>query len=118
MNMLTTSQPSANNRSSMRSSELQNQRVLRLKELMVLTGYRRASIYAKNCPRSRQFDPTFPKRLSLSPTRRGAVGWLESEVLAWIQQRVDARCKSVEPKPESQVVQALSLSLNQGARQC
>jgi prophage regulatory protein len=32
----------------------------------------------------------FPKRVQLGPSR---VGWLEDEVLAWLQQRIDARDK-------------------------
>jgi predicted DNA-binding transcriptional regulator AlpA len=34
-------------------------RILRLSEVMHLTGYRRASLYAKTNRHSRQFDPTF-----------------------------------------------------------
>lgn len=73
------------------SAATSGQRVLRLAEVVHLTGYRRASIYAKGCRRSVQFDPTFPQRVSLSPSGRGAVGWLEAELLAWLQLRADAR---------------------------
>ena len=31
---------------------------------------------------------TFPKRIQLGPNR---VGWLESEVLEWLQERLDRR---------------------------
>jgi prophage regulatory protein len=32
----------------------------------------------------------FPKRVQLGPSR---VGWVEGEVLTWLQQRIDARDK-------------------------
>lgn len=80
------------------SSALQphGHRILRLSEVMHLTGYRRASLYAKTNRHSRQFDPTFPQRISLSASGRGAVGWLESEVLAWLQLRIKARAQNVK----------------------
>lgn len=80
--------------SSQPQKEATSQRILRLAQVMHLTGYRRASIYAKGCRQSRQFDPTFPQRISLSASGRGAVGWIEAELLAWLQLRADARTGS------------------------
>lgn len=34
---------------------------------------------------------TFPKRIKLGNAR---VGWIEGEVLAWLQERIDARNRS------------------------
>lgn len=69
-------------------------RLLRLPEVLRLTGYKRSTIYGKTDPRSRQFDPTFPRRVRLSQHGRGAVGWFESEILAWVESRGAARVES------------------------
>lgn len=69
-------------------------RLLRLPEVLLLTGYKRSSIYGKTDPKSRQFDPTFPRRVQLSRFGRGAVGWFESEILAWVESRGTARVES------------------------
>jgi prophage regulatory protein len=37
----------------------------------------------------------FPKRVQLGPCR---VGWVESEVLAWLQQRIDCRDATITAK--------------------
>lgn len=57
--------------------------ILRLRDVQAKTGLSRSTIYdavAKG---------NFPKQIPLS-TRR--VGWLASEVDAWIEERVQARC--------------------------
>lgn len=74
--------------------ETQPYRILRLADVIKLTGYKRASVYAKASRHSPQFDPTFPRRVSLSSTGRGAVGWMESEIFNWLQLRADARSAS------------------------
>ena len=33
----------------------------------------------------------FPKRVRLSRYKRGRVGWVESEILLWLKDRIDAR---------------------------
>lgn len=33
----------------------------------------------------------FPKRVRLSPHRTGRVGWLEDEIMAWIQSKLGKR---------------------------
>ena len=60
--------------------------ILRLKDVQRLTGYSRASIYAMLNPRSRQYRPDFPQKFRLSGEKssRGAVGWLASDIYAWI----------------------------------
>ncbi|MCA0245559.1 MAG: AlpA family phage regulatory protein [Proteobacteria bacterium] len=35
----------------------------------------------------------FPKRVRLGDGPRGRVGWLESEVLEWLRERIEARNK-------------------------
>ncbi len=39
---------------------------------------------------------TFPKRIKLGQCR---VGWIESEVMEWLQQRIDSRDKPSELSP-------------------
>ncbi|NUA25991.1 helix-turn-helix transcriptional regulator [Cupriavidus basilensis] len=55
--------------------------ILRLKKLKEKTGISGSSIYNKLNPQSKYYDEAFPRpiRLGLS-----AVGWLESEVDAWL----------------------------------
>lgn len=63
-------------------------RILRLKEVITMTGLSRSTIYelmnAKN----------FPKAVKLG---RHSVGWLESEVLEWVKHLLDARDVGVAP---------------------
>lgn len=58
--------------------------ILRRKQMEARTGLSRSSIYAKlhHVPgKSSYFDPSFPKPIRLGPQ---AVGWIESEVNAWL----------------------------------
>ena len=63
-------------------------RIIRLKEVIQLTGLSRSTIYDRMNPKSPRHDPSFPRNFSLggSSKRATAVGWRESEVLAWIAQ--------------------------------
>ncbi len=55
-------------------------RIIRLPEVKSRTGYRKTVIYEK------MKNNTFPKQVSLGR----AVGWIEAEVSAWIQERIAA----------------------------
>ena len=55
--------------------------ILRLPEVMARVGIRRALIY------QRIADGTFPKQISLGAR---AVGWLESDIDAWLAARIMA----------------------------
>ncbi len=57
-----------------------NFRILRLKQVENRTGLKRSTIY------NRISLGTFPKQISLGGDR--AIGWLESEINDWIQQRI------------------------------
>ena len=59
-------------------------RILRMKELQTLTGLSRSYLYhlAK--------EGSFPKPISLVPGG-SSKGWLESEVLTWISERIAER---------------------------
>jgi prophage regulatory protein len=63
--------PEASNRS----------RVIRLKEVIKLIGLSRSTIYDRLNPRSKRFDPLFPKPLKLGES---AIGWQLGDVLRWI----------------------------------
>lgn len=58
------------------------QRILRLPEVLALTGLSRSKIY------SAVAENAFPRPLPLGPR---AVGWLEREISLWIDARVAAR---------------------------
>lgn len=62
-------------------------RLIRITEVMLRTGLKRATIYDRLNPKSERYDPSFPKQRKLNKNcllATGAVGWLESEVDAWI----------------------------------
>ena len=61
-----------------------DQKILRTKTVMELTGYSRVQIWRK----ARAADDDFPAPVRLSAnTSKGAIGWHESEILAWLESR-------------------------------
>lgn len=56
-----------------------NERVLRLPDVIKITGLKRSSIYKYIN------ENAFPKPISLGAR---CVGWLESEINAWLQNRI------------------------------
>lgn len=58
-------------------------RILRLKQMIDRTSLSRATLYALMAS-----DPTFPKKIKLTAR---SIGFLESEVDAWIESRAQAR---------------------------
>lgn len=60
------------------------QTILKRPEVEARTGLKRSTIYDKLDPESPRYDATFPKQVSLGTS---AVGWLESEVDAWVASR-------------------------------
>ena len=64
-------------------------RILRRNELEDRTGLSRSSIYARINPESPSYDPTFPKPIKLGRGMRNPpVGWVESEVDAWLAAQI------------------------------
>ena len=61
-------------------------RIVRIDRVIELTGLSRAAIYDRLNTHSCRFDSSFPKRLKLGGSSNSAVGWVESEVMAWIDQ--------------------------------
>lgn len=66
-------------------------RILRRKQVEDRAGISRATIYDKINPKSRYYDPTFPKPISLGAK---SVGWIESEVDGWVTSRIQLRGKA------------------------
>lgn len=64
--------------------------VLRLKAVMRRTGLSRSTLYSLMNPKSKYYDPTFPKRIQLTGRVGGAVGFIESELNQWIEARAAA----------------------------
>ena len=64
-------------------------RILRRKQVEARTGLSRSTIYAKlrrNSKRRSDYDPTFPKPVSVGAK---AVGWLEHEISAWLEAQIE-----------------------------
>lgn len=61
-------------------------RIIRLKQVIELTGLSRSAIYDRLDSKSKRHDTSFPKQVKLGTSSHSAVGWREAEVLAWIDQ--------------------------------
>ena len=62
--------------------------IIRLKEVVAVTGVSRSVIYAKLNSQSKCYDATFPKPIKLSVN---CVGWSALEVNQWIEERLASR---------------------------
>lgn len=63
--------------------------IVRMKRLKQMIPIGRATFYDWMNPASPRYDPTFPRPIRLSSSAKGgAVGWLESEVVKWIESRI------------------------------
>ncbi|SFU52109.1 transcriptional regulator, AlpA family [Nitrosomonas eutropha] len=63
--------------------------IIRRQQVEARTRLSRSSIYARlrhNPKRPTDYDPTFPKPVSVGAK---AVGWIESEVEAWIAAQIE-----------------------------
>jgi predicted DNA-binding transcriptional regulator AlpA len=75
-------------------SALSPQKIIRLKQVIALTGLSRSTIYDRINHKSKRYDASFPKSIKLDSTLQvGAVGWIESEIQAGIKQRIAERTK-------------------------
>ncbi|MDD2882842.1 MAG: AlpA family phage regulatory protein [Rhodoferax sp.] len=61
--------------------------ILRIGPVQLRIGLSRSFIYSMLDPESPSHDPTFPKPIRLSAR---AVGWVESEISAWLTSRIAA----------------------------
>lgn len=62
--------------------------ILRRRDLEARVRLSRSTIYDRINPDSPRYDPTFPKPIRLG--YGAAIGWLEHEVSAWLQSRIEA----------------------------
>lgn len=68
--------------------------ILRRKQVEARTGLSRSSIYARlkhNPKRPGDYDPTFPKPISVGAK---SVGWIESEISEWIAAQIEKSRKA------------------------
>ena len=66
-------------------------RMLRLPDVMAITGLSRAAIYAKNNQNDKaRFDADFPQRVQISAN---AVAWPSDGLQAWLNKRIAASRK-------------------------
>ncbi|MFA3101680.1 MULTISPECIES: helix-turn-helix transcriptional regulator [Acinetobacter calcoaceticus/baumannii complex] len=62
--------------------------IIRIKEVIAVTGISRSVIYEKLNPQSKCYDSTFPRPIKLSVN---CVGWSAFEVNQWIEERLASR---------------------------
>lgn len=60
--------------------------LLRRQEVQRLTSLGRQSLYDRINPKSRYYDPDFPKPVSIGAH---SVRWLESEIQGWIARKTE-----------------------------
>lgn len=70
------------------NSLVQDEKIMRRKEVESFLGLSRSWLYAAMDPNSRSYDPSFPL-----PIRLGArsIGWSRSELHRWLESRKAAR---------------------------
>lgn len=65
--------------------------ILRKRQLCQRIGLSPAQVYAMLDAKSPSHDPSFPRQVRLGASHRSsAVGWLEHEVQAWLEVRVQS----------------------------
>ena len=66
-------------------TSVRDMRIVRMKELTQILGISRSTIYDKLNPKSRRYDPRFPKPLRLgSIGTTSAVGWPRYSIQDWL----------------------------------
>jgi prophage regulatory protein len=60
-------------------------RILRLKQVLELTGLSRSTVYELLDSNSPRHDPSFPKRIHLTAC---SVGWVAAEIDSWLESRI------------------------------
>jgi len=63
-------------------------KMLRMKQLIEYTGLSRSTLYDIMDVKSKRYDPTFPRAIKLT---EATVCWLESEVNAWLESKINNR---------------------------
>ncbi|ABM03396.1 phage transcriptional regulator, AlpA [Psychromonas ingrahamii 37] len=73
-----------------------SKKIIRLPEVKDMTGLARATIYKKMA------TDDFPMSINLSSGCGRAVGWVEIEILDWINERIEERDQQIEAKKNSE----------------
>jgi len=63
-------------------------RMLSRKQVIHHTGLGNSTIYSMLDKKSNRYDSTFPCQVNLS---RGRVAWVESEIVKWLEDKMEAR---------------------------
>lgn len=61
--------------------------ILRLMQVLVITGLKKSTIYSYLNPKSPYFDESFPRQRKLG---KRSVGWVASEIFQWVASRASA----------------------------
>lgn len=59
-------------------------KILRIDDVALAIGLSPSTIRNRLNPSSPWHDPTFPKPRRLSPAKRGAIGWRDCDIEAWV----------------------------------
>lgn len=63
-------------------------KILKIDEVLKMTSLSRATHFAKLNEKSKSYDPDYPKPLKLGAR---SVGYVEQEVINWLQAKMEAR---------------------------
>lgn len=81
------------------------QAILRRRQVEILTGLSRSTIYGKINEKSPStFDASFPKPIRLSDKPNGSVGWIDEEVQRWIESRIRASRPEPNLTPTEEII--------------
>ena len=67
-------------------------RLIGIERVMAIVGFQKSFIYAQ---------PDFPEAVRLGSSRRSAVRWIESEVLAWCEKLISRRSTAAKRAPST-----------------
>lgn len=69
--------------------------ILRRQQVEARLGLSRSTIYDRLNPKSRNYDATFPKPISLGQgMKHPPVGWIEAEIDAWLAAQIESSRKA------------------------
>lgn len=60
-------------------------KLLRLKQVLELTGLGRSTVYDLMSQNSPRYDPSFPQSIKMTAA---TVCWVEAEIMAWIEGKI------------------------------
>ena len=70
-------------------TQMNNTRLVRMHGLSIWLESGKSTLYDKGNPKSKYFDPDFPRPIALSNSPRGAKAWRVSDIEAWLQLRAE-----------------------------